>query len=124
VSSLFFVQVFALAPSAADAPNEAVRMARLRFQEGVWAVDAGNYISGVTVLAAPVWRTRAKLSHALVAIGIGSALKRAGLPALQEVLLSAARALSNQLCGEPAPLMPRWLMTQTTKAVGGSEPPG
>jgi DNA-binding IclR family transcriptional regulator len=65
-----------------------------------FAVDAGNYISGVTVVAAPVWKTRALLSHALVAIGIGSALKRAGLPALEEALLSAGRSLSNQLCGE------------------------
>lgn len=68
-----------------------------------FAVDAGNYISGVTVVAAPVWRTRAKLSHALVAIGIGSALKRAGLPALQEALRSAAQTLSNQLSGEDSP---------------------
>ena len=65
-----------------------------------FAVDAGNYISGVTVVAAPVWRSRAKLSHALVAIGIGSALKRNGLPALQDTLRSAAQTLSNQLCGE------------------------
>ncbi len=41
-----------------------------------FAVDAGNYISGVTVVAAPVWKTRGKLSHALVAIGIGGALKK------------------------------------------------
>jgi DNA-binding IclR family transcriptional regulator len=68
-----------------------------------FAVDAGNYISGVTVVAAPVWKSRATLSHALVAIGIGSALKRAGLPALQEALLSGARTLSNQLCGEASP---------------------
>jgi DNA-binding IclR family transcriptional regulator len=65
-----------------------------------FAVDAGNYISGVTVVAAPVWRTRDTLSHALVAIGIGSSLKRSGLPALQKSLLSAAKTLSNQLCGE------------------------
>lgn len=65
-----------------------------------FAVDAGNYISGVTVLAAPVWKTRGKLSHALVAIGIGSAVKGTGLPALQQALLSAAQALSNRLCGE------------------------
>lgn len=64
-----------------------------------FAVDAGHYISGVTVVAAPVWKSRAKLSHALVAIGIGSALKRDGLPALQDTLLTAARELSNQLCG-------------------------
>jgi DNA-binding IclR family transcriptional regulator len=65
-----------------------------------FAVDTGNYISGVTVVAAPVWRSRAKLSHAIVAIGIGSALKRSGLPALQDALLAAAQTLSNQLCGE------------------------
>lgn len=65
-----------------------------------FAIDEGNYIAGVTVLAAPVWKTRAKLSHALVAIGIGGALKRAGLPALQDALVAAARNLSNQLSGE------------------------
>jgi len=65
-----------------------------------FAVDAGNYISGVTVVAAPVWKSRDTLSHALVAIGIGSAVKRVGLPALQGALLSAARTLSSQLCGE------------------------
>jgi DNA-binding IclR family transcriptional regulator len=65
-----------------------------------FAVDAGNYISGVTVLAAPVWKTRGKLSHALVAIGIGGALKRRGLPELQEALLASARNLSNQLSGD------------------------
>ena len=68
-----------------------------------FAVDAGNYISGVTVVAAPVWKTRANLSHALVGIGIGSALRRAGLPELQDTLLSAAQTLSNQLCGEVSP---------------------
>jgi DNA-binding IclR family transcriptional regulator len=68
-----------------------------------FAVDDGNYISGVTLVAAPVWKSRAKLSHALVAIGIGSALKRAGLPALQDALRSSAQTLSNQLCGEFSP---------------------
>ncbi len=65
-----------------------------------FALDAGNYISGVTVVAAPVWKSRAQLSHALVAIGIGGALKRTGLPALQNELLSAAQILSAQLCGD------------------------
>lgn len=67
-----------------------------------FAIDEGNYISGVTVVAAPVWKTRAKLSHALVAIGIGSALKRNGLTELQGALLVSAKNLSNQLCGEVA----------------------
>jgi DNA-binding IclR family transcriptional regulator len=68
-----------------------------------FAVDAGNYIAGVTVVAAPVWKTRTKLSHALVALGIGGALQRAGLPALQKAVVSSAKALSNQLCDELTP---------------------
>lgn len=71
-------------------------------QQG-FAVDEGHYIAGVTVVAAPVWKSRDKLSHALVAIGIGSALRRHGLPELQHALLSAAQTLSNQLCGEISP---------------------
>ena len=67
--------------------------------EGI-AVDAGNYISGVTVVAAPVWKSHGKLSHALVAIGIGGAVKRNGLPALQEALLRASGTITDQLCGE------------------------
>lgn len=67
-----------------------------------FAVDAGNYISGVTVVAAPVWKARANLSHALVAIGIGSTLRQTGLPALQDALVRAAQTLSIQLGGEPS----------------------
>lgn len=66
-------------------------------------VDDGNYISGVTVLAAPVWKGGGRPSHALVAIGIGSALKRSGLPELQNALLTAARNLTLQLGGEVPP---------------------
>lgn len=68
-----------------------------------FAIDEGNYIAGVTVIAAPVWKTRAKLSHALVAMGISSTMKRTGLPALQKALLTSAQTLSNQLSGEMAP---------------------
>ena len=65
-----------------------------------FGVDEGNYIAGVTVLAAPVWKAPGKPSHALVAIGIGSALKRNGLEELEAALLSAARALTRQLGGD------------------------
>ena len=64
-----------------------------------FGIDEGNYISGVTVLAAPVWKGSGNPSHALVAIGIGSALKRQALIALGEALRSAARTLSAQLGG-------------------------
>jgi DNA-binding IclR family transcriptional regulator len=65
-----------------------------------FAVDDGNYISGVTVIAAPVWKTRSDLSHALVAVGIGSEARRTKLAALAQALLSASKRLSSQLCGE------------------------
>ena len=67
-------------------------------------VDEGNYISGVTVLAVPVWKAAqvsksARPSHALVAIGVGSALKgKRG--ELEPALLTAARALTEQMGGE------------------------
>ncbi|WP_299695436.1 IclR family transcriptional regulator C-terminal domain-containing protein [Hydrocarboniphaga sp.] len=83
-------------PPTLDEWKAQVRQTRLQG----FAIDDSNYIAGVTVLAAPVWKTRAKLSHALVAIGIGSALKRAGLPDLQAALASAAKELSSQLSGE------------------------
>lgn len=63
-------------------------------------IDRGNYIAGVTVLAAPVWQGRGRPSHALVAIGLSAALERAGLPELEEALLVAARGLTRQLGGE------------------------
>ena len=62
-------------------------------------VDEGNYISGVTVLAAPVWRGKGRPSHALVAIGVGTALK-ARRAELEPALLAAARSLTGQLGGE------------------------
>ena len=65
-----------------------------------YAVDAGNYISGVTVVAVPIFRARGKLSHALVALGIGSATRRDRLPALRDALISAGQTLSHQLGGE------------------------
>lgn len=64
-------------------------------QTGV-AVDAGHYISGVTVAAAPVWKSGRTPSHALVAIGIGAAL-REELGGLKQALVGAARSLSEQL---------------------------
>lgn len=75
-----------------------VQVAQTRTQG--FAVDAGNYIAGVTVVAAPVWNTRAQLSHALVALGIGTSLQGAGLPALQRALLHESEIISRQLCGE------------------------
>ena len=64
-----------------------------------FAVDDGNYIAGVAVLAAPVWKAHGKPSHALVAIGIGSAVKKRGLEALGDALVAAGRTVSAQMSG-------------------------
>ncbi len=68
-------------------------------EQGI-AMDNGNYMSGVTVISAPVWGSGRKLNHALVAIGIGSTIKGDRLGQLQQSVLTAARLLSKQLSGE------------------------
>jgi DNA-binding IclR family transcriptional regulator len=70
-----------------------------------FGMDDGNYIAGVTVLAAPVWKARGRPSHALVTIGIGSAVKRSGLAELQVTLRAAAGTITQQLGGDE-PLIP------------------
>lgn len=64
-----------------------------------YAIDDGNYISGVTVIAAPVWKTRGKPSHALVAIGLGKGPRRGDREGLIEALTSAAQTLTDQMGG-------------------------
>jgi DNA-binding IclR family transcriptional regulator len=64
-----------------------------------FGIDDGNYIAGVTVVAAPVWKSAGRPSHALVAIGIGSALKRRGADLLAQALVTGAGTLSSQLGG-------------------------
>lgn len=70
-----------------------------RTREQGFGVDEGNYIAGVTVIAAPVWKTRGRPSHALVAIGLGAALRRAGQAELEAALLAEARGLTQQMGG-------------------------
>ncbi|HYD47693.1 MAG TPA: IclR family transcriptional regulator C-terminal domain-containing protein [Terriglobales bacterium] len=65
-----------------------------------FAVDRGNYISGVTVVLAPVWETPKTLSHAIIAFGIGDAIKRDRFKALQEILLSESKFLTSQLSAQ------------------------
>src|SRR5204863_9698497 len=64
-----------------------------------WAIDDGNYIAGVTVLAAPVWKAPGTPGHALVAVGLTSAVKRVGAEHLAAALSDGARALSEQMSG-------------------------
>ena len=62
-----------------------------------WAIDAGRYIEGVTVMAAPVWRGAGGPSHALVAVGLSGAVERSGVDLLGKALLTSAQGLSAQL---------------------------
>ncbi len=61
-----------------------------------YAIDDGNYIGGVTVLAAPVWDEGGRPGHALVAIGLGNAMKRDGVAG---ALVAGARTVTAQLGG-------------------------
>lgn len=63
------------------------------------AVDPGNYIDGVTVVAAPVWKVNKVLGHAIVALGIGNLSSKDDLHALQDRVRQSAEVLSNQLSG-------------------------
>jgi DNA-binding IclR family transcriptional regulator len=67
-----------------------------------FAVDEGNYMSGLTVVGAPVW-TRGKLSHALVAVALGGALRRSSYSKLPKTIMSTAKMLTAQLYGEMEP---------------------
>jgi DNA-binding IclR family transcriptional regulator len=62
-----------------------------------FAVDAGNYIAGVTVIAAPIAKAAGRPSHALVAVGISGAVERAGAQAIGEDLTAASRSVSDRL---------------------------
>lgn len=65
-----------------------------------FAVDEGHYISGVNVVAAPVWSAPGKLGHAIAALVIGSALSGERLEELSRALVLTAETLSLQLCGD------------------------
>ena len=84
-----------------DAPSFAAWMEQVeRTRQLGFGIDEGNYIAGVTVLAAPVWKANGRPSHALVAIGLSAALQRAGLVQLQDQLVAEARVLTRQLGGD------------------------
>lgn len=61
-----------------------------------YAVDEGRYISGVTIVAAPVL-PHGRMSHALVAVGVSDQMRRIGLDVLGEELKRNADALSLSL---------------------------
>ena len=89
-------------------------------REQGYAIDDGNYIVGVTVVAAPVWEDGPKLSHALVAIGHKNMMPPHQLAALQQDLVREGRSLSNQLDGTPEWAFPG----PAGRTAGGQPDPG
>jgi DNA-binding IclR family transcriptional regulator len=64
-----------------------------------YAIDDGNYITGVQVIAAPVRARGDDIAHALIAIGIAGTMQRAGGDVLGAALVSAANAIAGQMPG-------------------------
>ena len=67
-------------------------------RESGYAVDEGRYITGVTVIAAPVMR-RGRVSHAIVVVGVAEQLRRLGLEDIGTAMRAQAAALSLKLEG-------------------------
>lgn len=64
-----------------------------------YGVDAGNYIAGVDLVAAPVSARDGGPGHALIAIGIASTIRRAGIEPLGRALIAGASAIAEQMPG-------------------------
>ncbi|WP_395703292.1 IclR family transcriptional regulator [Aquabacterium sp.] len=62
-----------------------------------YGLDRGNYINGVAVVAVPVFDRRGRLSHALVAAGVGDQLAGAKAQGLAKDLQDEAQRLSELL---------------------------
>lgn len=58
-----------------------------------YAVDRGNYISGVTVLAVPHFGVDGRVAHSLVAIGIKERIDASGIEPIAQALLAARDAV-------------------------------
>jgi len=62
-----------------------------------YAIDQGNYMAGVTVVAAPVFGVSSKLTHCLVVVGISGQLQDQMLARIGRDLRESAALVSRQL---------------------------
>lgn len=65
-------------------------------QRGV-AIDRGNYMSGIAVVAVPILDGTQRITHALAAVGVADQLSKAQIQALAKDMQQQARALSQQI---------------------------
>jgi DNA-binding IclR family transcriptional regulator len=66
-------------------------------QANGYAIDRGNYMAGITVVAAPVFGIGRKLTHCLVVVGIDGQLQEATLARIGGDLRDSAAQVSLQL---------------------------
>ena len=62
-----------------------------------YSIDRGNYISGVTVLAVPVFNARKEVTHTLVAAGLADQLNNATSAAIANDMRAEAKRISTLL---------------------------
>jgi DNA-binding IclR family transcriptional regulator len=62
-----------------------------------YAIDQGNYMAGITVVAAPVFGIGGRLTHCLVVVGISGQLRDATLTRIGTDLRESAAQVSQQL---------------------------
>ena len=62
-----------------------------------YSLDRGNYISGIAVIAVPVFDARGRLTHSLVAAGVADQIGGAKSQALAKDLQAEAQVLSQLL---------------------------
>jgi len=78
-----------------NAPDFATWTKEVRaVQRKGFAVDRGNYMSGITVIAVPILDGQQRVTHALVALGLSDQLTSARTQALATDLLQEAKGLS------------------------------
>jgi DNA-binding IclR family transcriptional regulator len=65
-----------------------------------YSIDRGNYISGVTVLAVPVFNARKEVKHTLVAAGVADQLDNARCVAIAKDMRAEANRISTLLLSE------------------------
>ena len=68
-----------------------------RTRELSYAVDYGNFVSGMTVVAAPVLGKKGRMTHALALIGLNEEIGRHDIKAVGARLASDAREISAAL---------------------------
>lgn len=78
---------------AFDAWKKEVEHARARG----WAVDRDNFMTGITVVAVPLFARSGRLSHTLVAVGLSHQLNAAATAELAATMREEAQAVAQRL---------------------------